>query len=131
VRAEAAWALGKHAGGEASLERALDSSSVPVRLNAAAALARLGRAPAALERLRRDGDAAVRTNAQKALAHAKPHASTDFTAWHLVDYDGAPLAETAYRLELADGLLKAGVTDPRGDAREEDVPPGAVRFDVP
>lgn len=131
VRAEAAWALGKLTGGEAALERALDSSSAPVRINAVAALARLGRAPAALERLRRDGDRAVRSNAERALAHARPLSRTDFTAWHLVDYDGLPLADTAYRLELADGLIKAGVTDPRGDAREEDVPSGAVRFDVP
>jgi HEAT repeat protein len=131
VRAEAAWALGKLEANEPALQRALDSSTASVRINAAAAFARLGRSTAALERLRRDGDPAVRANAQKALAHARPPARSDFTAWHLVDYDGAPLPETAYRLELADGLTKAGVTDPRGDAREEDVPPGAVRFDVP
>jgi HEAT repeat protein len=108
VRAEAAWALGKlrasDAAVDAALNRASAASSEPLKLNAAAALKR---------------------------RHAPRPAHSDFTAWHLLDYDGAPLADTPYRLALPDGLVKAGLTDPRGDVREEDVPAGTCRFDVP
>lgn len=144
-----------------ALERALASSSAPVRANAAAALYRLNQAPAALVRLLEDRDPAVRANAAlaaarradaratvehlraadddphvrataaRALAPALP--SGGRAAWvavHLVDFDGAPLADARYLLCLADGLCKAGVSDARGTAREESAPAGtwSLRF---
>jgi hypothetical protein len=41
-----------------------------------------------------------------------------------VDYDRRPLANARYRLTLPDGLIRVGVTDYRGIARQELLPPG-------
>lgn len=128
VRAEAAWALGKR-GKDAlpflpALERALAAREAPVRANALAALVRLGKPVA---RLASDGDFAVHANAQ--LKKSQP--GKDWIAAHLVDFDGAPLADAPYWLVLPDGLIKSGTADVRGNAREESVPAGACRFEFP
>ena len=41
-----------------------------------------------------------------------------------VDYDRRPLANARYRLILPDGLVRVGVTDHRGIARQELLPDG-------
>jgi HEAT repeat protein len=139
----------------AGLVSALRSSSPAVRANAAAALYRLGRAPDELLRLLDDRDPAARGNAALALAHTQkartavqrlaerdddrharaaakralaataPSSAGDWIALDVVDFDGAPLGDTGYRLVLPDGLQKSGITDERGVIREESVPSGA------
>ena len=94
--------------------------------NAALALARTPAAKAALARLaERDDEGHARDAARRALAAGAPPSSADWIALDVVDFDGAPLGDAGYRLILADGLQKIGVTDERGVIREESVPPGA------
>jgi hypothetical protein len=102
-----------------------------VRANAALALR--GK-KAILERLRdRDDSPLVRDAATRALAsggHA-PAPGRDWIAAHLVDFDGVALADAAYWLVLPDGLIKSGFADGRGNAREESIPAGACRIELP
>jgi HEAT repeat protein len=145
----------------AALTRALGSPAAPVRANAAGALARLGQVPPALTRLLDDPDPAARANAALACArlpgwratidrlrahdpdrHVRAAAAralagsalaprADWIALHLTDFDGAPLADARFRLVLADGLVKSGVADARGTAREESLPRGACELELP
>jgi HEAT repeat protein len=164
VRAEAAWALGKHAhaGADAlpALESALSSDSPAVRANAVAALYRLDRAPPRLLPLLDDADPAVRGNAALALAHcaaartalarlqdSDPHPPVrtvaarvlggvgrlpqdDWLALSATDFDGTVLGAVPYRLTLADGLVKLGVTDALGRITEVGVPRGPTSFEI-
>ena len=129
VRANAAAALYRLGHTPDELMRLFDDRDPAARGNAALALGRSPKAHAALQRLaERDDDRHVRAAARRALARATtaaPSSGGDWIALDVVDFDGAPLGDAAYRLVLPDGLQKAAVTDERGVIREESVPSGA------
>ena len=137
VRANAAGALYRLGRAPAQLVRLADDRDPAARANAALALG-WKPSPAArvvLERLRAsDEDRHVRAAATLALARGSAPAVSDRSDWiaiHLVDFDGAPLADARYYLVLPDGLLKAGFADARGTAREESVSIGTCEIELP
>ncbi|HRI53944.1 MAG TPA: hypothetical protein PLW65_27585, partial [Pseudomonadota bacterium] len=74
-----------------------------------------------------DPDHHVRQSAAAALAGRRPAPLAMRTHWlgmYQVDYDRRPLANARYRLVLPDGLVRVGVTDHRGIARQELLPDG-------
>ena len=103
VRANAAYLVGiQHARSAGLLARLRNLSLVDPdhRVRRSAAAAQNGRVPAAL---------AVRTH---------------WLGMYQVDYDRRPLANARFRLTLPDGLVRVGVTDHRGIARQELLPDG-------
>lgn len=48
---------------------------------------------------------------------AKPEPESSFIALHLVDQNGAPVADRRFQIELPDGSVHAGATDPDGFGR--------------
>jgi HEAT repeat protein len=143
LRAEAAWALGKHPRAAATttplLTTALQSPAPAVRANAAAALYRLQRAPTGLMRLIDDRDPAVRGNAALALAHT-PAAHAAIA--RLADNDDDRLTRAAAKSALQTRAPATGhdwialdVVDfdgtPLGDARYRlALPDGLVKAGV-
>ncbi|HEY2749562.1 MAG TPA: HEAT repeat domain-containing protein [Polyangia bacterium] len=127
VRANAAAALYRLGRAPDELLRLVDDRDPAVRGNAALALARSSKARGSLGRLaERDDDRFARAAAKRAVGpNAAPAPSSDWIALDVVDFDGAPLGDTGYRLVLPDGLQRTGVTDERGVIREESVPAGA------
>lgn len=103
VRANAAYLVGILHGRSAGLQARLRNLSLvdpDHRVRRSAAAAQNGKAPAAL---------AVRTH---------------WLGMYQVDYDRRPLANARFRLTLPDGLVRVGVTDHRGIARQELLPDG-------
>ena len=49
----------------------------------------------------------------------------------LLDAQGAPMAETAYEVELPDGKTESGQLDAEGCARLEDIPHGVCKVRFP
>ena len=110
----------------------LTAPDVAVRANAAFLVGTLQARSAGMRaRLRNldvvDPDHRVRQSAAAALAGKAPAPLASRTHWlgmYQVDYDHRPLANTRYRLTLPDGLVRVGVTDHRGIARQELLPAG-------
>jgi HEAT repeat protein len=126
IRANAAAALYRLGHVPSELGRLLDDREPAARANAAIALARTPAAKRAIARLaEHDDDRFARAAAQRAQKSVAPSSAADWIALDVVDFDGAPLGDARYRLALADGLVKSGVTDERGVIAEERVPTGS------
>lgn len=116
----------------------LSDADPGVRANAALLLSTLKeRSAGMLSRLRNlansDEDHRVRENAERALSGPFSTNANDrrhFLSMFQMDHDRKPLSENAYRLTLPDGLVRIGVTDRRGVAREELVPPGTCAVEL-
>jgi hypothetical protein len=132
VRANALAALARLGAAELGDALWLTDPDPGVRANAALLIGALpNRSLGMRARLRNlevvDSDHRVRQSAAAALAGKTPTAGALRTHWlsmYQVDYDRRPLAQTRYRLTLPDGLVRVGVTDHRGIARQELLPPG-------
>jgi hypothetical protein len=79
-----------------------------------------------------DGDdkPEVRAAAEEALARGKQDVPSD--EWIHIwwsDADGQPLDEELYVVASSEGLVKAGYTDVRGEAGEEQFPRGPWEYD--
>jgi hypothetical protein len=132
--------------GQASVDDGqwLGDADPGVRANAALILFALpGRSPGMEARLRNltiiDEDHRVRANAERALrigggagfrGIADAGERRHFLTMFQMDHDRRPLAETAYRLTLPDGLVRVGLTDRRGVAREEQLPAGSCEVEL-
>lgn len=132
VRANALAALGRLGVSELGDAFWLADPNPAVRANAAWLVGALqARSPGLRARLRNlgvvDPDHHVRQSAAAALAGRRPAPLAMRTHWlgmYQVDYDRRPLANARYRLVLPDGLVRVGVTDHRGIARQELLPDG-------
>lgn len=132
VRANALAALGRLGTSELVDGFWLADPNPAVRANAAWLVGALqARSPGMRARLRNlgvvDPDHHVRQSAAAALAGRRPAPLAMRTHWlatYQVDYDRRPLANARYRLILPDGLVRVGVTDHRGIARQELIPDG-------
>lgn len=132
VRANALAALGRLGVSELVDAFWLADPNPAVRANAAWLVGALqARSPGMRARLRNlgvvDPDHHVRQSAAAALAGRRPAPLALRTHWlgmYQVDYDRRPLANARYRLILPDGLVRVGVTDHRGIARQELLPDG-------
>lgn len=108
------------------------------RANAALLLtAQPQKTPGLLSRLRNvektDGDHRARRAATLALRGQGPAAAalrTQFLGLFQLDVDQQPLSESPFRLTQPDGLSRIGITDRRGIAREEQVPPGSCEVEL-
>ena len=132
--------------GQAAVDDAqwLGDADPGVRANAALILGALpGRSPGMEARLRNltttDEDHRVRSNAERALrigsgagyrGVAQAGERRHFLTMFQMDHDRRPLSETAYRLTLPDGLVRVGLTDRRGVAREEFLPSGSCEVEL-
>lgn len=132
VRANALAALGRLGVSELVDAFWLADPNPAVRANAAWLVGALqARSPGLRARLRNlgvvDPDHHVRQSVAAALAGRRPAPLAMRTHWlgmYQVDYDRRPLANARYRLVLPDGLVRVGVTDHRGIARQELLPDG-------
>lgn len=136
VRANALGALARLGQAEAGDAQWLGDTDPGVRANAALLLASLpSRSPGMEARLRdllvTDEDHRVRENAERALAGPRQASErqNSLTLFQM-DHDHKPFAETAYRLTLPDGLVRVGMTDRRGIAREEQLPGGSCEVEL-
>lgn len=80
-----------------------------------------------------DEDGRVRRAAEKALSGAPLSAAGErihFLSMLQTDYDQHPRSESRYRLTLPDGLMRVGLTDSRGYAREELLPEGLCQVEL-
>jgi hypothetical protein len=82
-----------------------------------------------------DEDHRVRGNAERTLRGGLQARGSDADRRHYLtmfqmDHDRRPLTETPYRLTLPDGLVRVGVTDRRGVAREEGLPSGSCDVEL-
>jgi hypothetical protein len=113
-----------------------------VRLAAADFLARAGDKTDDLDRRAlvrcasedRDGAVATRCAASvnKDSVLVDPPGGTDDVAVYVVpDGRSAPVARASFALVRADGLLRLGVADRRGELFEADAPRGVIRLAVP
>lgn len=117
----------------------LGDADAGVRANAALLLGALKvRSPGMEARLRNltttDEDHRVRQSAERALASGGRTTPASerrhFLTMFQMDHDRRPLSETAYRLTLPDGLVRVGLTDRRGVAREELLPAGSCDVEL-
>jgi HEAT repeat protein len=108
------------------------------RANAALLLTALPqKTPGLLARLRNvektDADHRARRAATQALRGQGPATAgerTQFLGLFQLDIDQQPLSESPFRLTQPDGLSRIGITDRRGIAREEQVPPGSCEVEL-
>ncbi len=85
-----------------------------------------------------DADHRVREIAERALRAVAAGAAREpfskerfhFLTIYPMSHDDKPLVETAYRLIAPDGLVRVGITDRRGIAREELLPPGICQVEL-
>lgn len=79
-----------------------------------------------------DRNATVATRCARPIAApAKAGAPEDIAVYIVPDGRGAPLPRAAFTLVRADGLLRLGLADRRGEIFETAAPPGLVRLGVP
>ncbi len=138
VRANALAALARLGNAELVDAFWLTDPSPAVRANATWLVGALqSRSPGMGARLRNlgavDPDHHVRQSAAAALAGRHPAPLAVRTHWlgmYQVDYDHRPLANARYRLVLPDGLVRVGVTDHRGIARQELLPEGDCELET-
>ncbi len=79
-----------------------------------------------------DRNASVATRCARPLAApARPGAPEDIAVYIVPDGRGAPQPRAAFTLVRADGLLRLGLADRRGEIFETAAPPGLLRLGVP
>ncbi len=138
VRVNALAALARLGSAEPGDAQWLSEGEPLSRANAALLLAGLSpKTPGLQSRLRNlektDADHRVRRAAAQALRGQGPAAAgalPQYLGLYQLDVDQRPLSESPFRLTLPDGLSRVGITDSRGIAREEQVPPGACEVEL-
>ncbi|MEO7331338.1 MAG: hypothetical protein ABI193_22370 [Minicystis sp.] len=79
-----------------------------------------------------DRNASVATRCARPLAlPARPGAPEDIAIYIVPDGRSAPLPRAPFTLVRADGLLRLGLADRRGEIFETAAPPGLLRLGVP
>jgi HEAT repeat protein len=131
VRANAATALARVGGDQAKKQivAMLGDSHRYARAAAARSAVKLGVAVDKVKELaEKDDDATVKAVAAEALAGGKEPVRDEWVHIWWTDSEGAPLKQELYVLVGSDGVIKAGYTDQRGEAGEEEFARGAWEY---